>query len=225
MGTETLLPGSTIPLHRHLHHDEVLFVHKGQGRAILEGQTITVVPGTVLFAPRQSWHGLHNTGTGILQITWTAAPAGIEQFFRELAQSGAADPAALQALAQRHGVEFRPEAEPAGRTPDSNRRRRHRGGRGRRPSGVRAEPPTLASPSPPKASATQAPPVSNKPRPKGKSRPHQRTRIKEVYMGGRWVQVTGEGPVIASGKDRPVHLRKSTDQGNQPPAGPLTVPL
>ena len=114
-GTETLLPGAEIPVHRHLHHDEVLFVHKGQGRATLEGEARTVVPGTMLSAPRQAWHGLRNTGTGILQIAWVCAPSGIQEFFRELARSGAAaQGAALQEIAQRHGIEFRPDtAAPA----------------------------------------------------------------------------------------------------------------
>ena len=110
MGTETILPGAAIPVHRHLQHDEVLFVHKGQGRAILDDHTMTVVPGTLLYIQRQAWHGVRNTGTGLLQLMWTVTPPGLEEFFRELSRvSGQADTATIQAIAQRHGIEFRPE--------------------------------------------------------------------------------------------------------------------
>ena len=253
VGTETLLPNAQIPVHRHLHHDEVLFVHKGQGRAILDRRTITVVPGVMVYVPRQAWHGLRNTGTGMLQITWAAAPPGIEEFFREFSRLGApVDATAMQTLAQRYGIEFRPEGD-AGEIraamPKHRHRRRGRSSRGgghmRRPAvpltrpqaaqplltqpsaGAITTPRPLASPttggapsaqprqqvqrpqprrrrgpparsnlaqtsiSPPSAS----PPSGRAPQ-RDRGRRRHRGRIKEVYMGGRWVQVTGEGPVI-----------------------------
>jgi len=252
-GTETLLPGAELPVHRHLHHEEILFVHKGQGRATLEGEAVTVVPGTVLYAPKQAWHGLRNTGTGILQVTWVSAPSGVQEFFRELARAGAAaQGAALQAIAQRHGIEFRLEGvamAPPG--PARRRRRRRRGGRGRQraaapqgqpppptasvapepvptpqpaPAGS-AQPPGRAgsgrrrrrrgrgrggraaaqpqpqAASPQKAETTSAPPPAGRARREG--RRGFRRRVKEVYMGGRWVRVTGEGPVISTESGAP----------------------
>jgi quercetin dioxygenase-like cupin family protein len=142
MGSQTLLAGAAIPVHRHLEQDEVWFVHKGQGRATLEGKTATVVPGVTVYVPRQAWHGLRNTGTGLLQVTWVAVPPGIEEFFRELSRagSGASEAARLQTIqeiAKRHGVEFRAEQETAGDAdlPSSRRprRRRPRHGRGQQP--------------------------------------------------------------------------------------------
>ena len=285
MGTETLLPGAAIPVHRHLEQDEVIFVHKGQGRATLDGKSMTVVPGTMVYVPRLAWHGLRNTGTGMLHITWTAAPPGIEEFFRELARLPAsADAATVQAIAQRHGVEFHPTGEPAGKAVEgaaSGRRRRHRG-RGRH--GARApRPPTPASqgvaspalptapapaahtlphppsqgrrhrrrrrgrsgplpagpqplrttggpPSPPSrplpAPSPGAPssPPRRQPTERGRHRP-RRGRVKEVYINGRWVQVTGEGPVIAPGRERSEPGRKAGRGDDDSPAGPLSVPL
>ncbi len=285
MGTQTLQPGGVLPTIRHLGCDQVLFVHKGQGRVSLEGRSLMVVPGTMIYVPRQTWHSLRNTGTGLLQITWTAAPPGIEDFFRELAQlKDSSDAAALYALAQRHGVEFRSETEsaaapegdqhkrhrgrrggrgrraptsptsppqgqaptapvpvaPAVRPPQaaatpvnqqqpSRRRRRHRGGRGR--SGASAQP------SPAIQSKTAAAPAAHAPAPKqppaakpqragqrpGRGRPH-RSRVKEVYMDGRWVQVSGEGPVIAPGREH-TRDKKPADRDEDTPPGPLTVPL
>ena len=274
MGTETLLPGAEIPVHRHLHEDEVLFIHKGQGRATVGEETMTVVPGTMAYLPREAWHGLRNTGTGVLQATWTAAPAGIEQFFRALSQLGASpDPAAVQQVAERYGIEFRPPGGgPAPQVPSGpGRRRRRRGGRGRqrqrtgqalpsqsrqpshetaaspsaatlpqqaaptttagqrppgqggrrrhrrrqgrergaaqppRPSGSgqgsRPEAVTTPSPPPPAAAPspkTSRPPVQRSPR---RERHHRSGHVKEVYMGGRWIRVVGEGPVISPGRE------------------------
>lgn len=284
----------------------------------MEGRTLTVVPGMTVYVPHEAWHGLRNTGTGILQLTWTSAPAGLEEFFRELSRAGSsADAATIQQIAQRHGVEFRPSAEPdlAGAAPGRGRRRRHRGGKEHRRARV-LKPPltpavsTLASHEPPVASAPvepqgkssfphpsgwgnpsdsvpapsgrhpeQGPPAENRgprrgatppapsaptqtrrrrgrrgrgrghrpaspvaapaarrspaaPKPsatpapsRSRSRPHRRRHVKEVYMGGRWVQVSGEGPVIAPGQERPGPAGQRPPRDDDTPAGPLTVPL
>jgi len=285
VGTETILPGAAIPVHRHLEQDEVLFVHKGQGRATLDGKAMTVVPGTMVYVPRTAWHGLRNTGTGALQITWTSAPPGIEEFFREISQLPAsADAATVQAIAQRHGIEFHPTGEPAEKDAagaGAGRRRRHRGhgrrgARGQRqpapaPASRGASPPGLpaapaqAHPAPPppqppsqgprrhrrrrrrsgapaaaqpvRTTTTPPPPPSapppartpgsparRQPPGRGGQRP-RRGRVKEVYIDGRWVQVTGEGPVIAPGKRRPGSGRGASHGDDDSPGGPLSVSL
>ena len=289
MGTQTLQPGGVLPTIRYLGCDQVLFVHKGQGRVSLEGRSLTVVPGTMIYVPRQTWYSLRNTGTGLLQITWTVAPPGIEDFFRELAQlKDSSDAAAVHTLAQRHGVEFRPEtrSSAAAAAPEGGRRRRHRGRRGgrgrhaqaspaaipqgqvpaasapvappvqppqavatpvnqqssrrrhrRRGGGGRSRPAASAQPSPasqgkiqsPSAPSSAAPkrPPAAKPQRAGqrpaRGRPH-RSRVKEVYMDGHWVQISGEGPVIAPGRER-TRDKKPAERDEDTPPGPLTVPL
>ena len=52
-----------------------------------------------------------------------------------------------------------------------------------------------------------------------------RGRVKEVYIDGRWVQVTGEGPVIAPGRARPGPGRKAGRDDDDSPGGPLSVAL
>ena len=285
-GTETLLPGAEIPVHKHLHQDEVVFVHKGQARATVNDRNVTVVPGTMVYVPRGAWHGLRNTGTGVLQITWTSAPPGLEEFFRELSRlSGPTDFTALQALASRHGIEFRPpEAAPppVPRRGRHHRRRRGRGSRGTsqtaqpRPSG-QAHPGQTAPaemkpvPTTPPASSA-AMPVSAPPRREGRHRrrrgrrggagvpgpqPERRAqggaaapapapspvqppastrresrrgrgrpgRVKEVYMGGRWIRVAGEGPVISGGSEQAQKRGDKRRGDDDTPGGPLTVPL
>jgi len=259
MGIETLAPAAAIPLHRYLSKDEVVFIYKGQGRATLNEKSMTVLPGTTLFIPRQTWFGLRNTGTGLLQFIWTAAPPGIEEFFREMSRLGPkADAATLNSLAQRHGIEFRPAGEtmqPSGHRPH-RRHRRRRGGRGGTPASSVAAPPAPSAPSlapqpsavsalgqphsrrrrrrrhgrpiQPAAAATATPPSqpSKAPPRRPQGRPlHRRGRVKEVYMEGRWVQVSGEGPVIAPGRDRPREGGSRAERDDDTPAGPLSVPL
>ena len=278
-GTETLLPGVEIPSNRHLDRSQVLFIHKGQGRVTLDGQSMTVVPGTTIFVPKQSWWSLRNTGTGLLQFAWVSEPGGVEEFFRELSRAEtSAELAAVQEIAQRHGMELGTEAA-AAPVPEPGRRHRRRrgrgrggatgpsvaraarpgdderraggagapplpqipgvpplqaaagvapvqhapgplppglpapsrqggpagGGRGRRHRGRRggsggspAQPPSVGTaPATPKAGAGRGPRPQAKPEGRRGGRPRRFGRVKEVYMGGKWVRVTGEGPVIS----------------------------
>ena len=206
MGTETLLPGAELPTHRHLDRHEAFFIAKGQGRVTVAGRTTTVVPGTVVVMPRQTWLSLRNTGTGLLQFAWTASPPGIEKFFREVSALGANPaPASLQEVATRHGIELAAvDQVTAAKTPHPGRRRRRR----HSPAGSTA---VLATPQAPLAVAPlpparpQAPRSPRPPRPQVQGRsssrgPARRDHAKEVYMGGRWIQVSGPGPVIAPGR-------------------------
>ena len=252
-GTRTLLRGESIPAQRHLRSDQVWFVHKGQGRAVVETETMTVVPGSVVSIPKGAWHGLRNTGTGVLQVVWTVAPPGLEEFYRELARrGGVADASGLREVAARYGIEFRSNAESAAVVPSrvEGRRRRRRGGRGRGPSiratqeqaqlqpGVTARPAPQPAPGPgarhrrrrpassgqvPRSGSGQAPPAPKGRRPREGGR-HRFGHAKEVYMGGRWIRVSGEGPVIAPGRERSRGPQEGVTKDDTPP-GPLSVPL
>ncbi len=212
MGTQTLSPGAVIPAHRHLYQDEVWFIHKGQGRVTLEGQAATILPGMSVYIPRQTWHGLRNTGTGLLQWAWIGAPPGVEEFLRELSRAGAPSPEALQELGRRHGIEVAKAGElpsptaPAAPVPRRGRRRRRGRGTSHRPQvqatagpPPSAPPATSSRPAPSPAPRLQPPAA---PPPRAAQRPRRshrrRGRVREVYMEGRWIQVTGEGPVISS---------------------------
>ena len=174
-GTETLQPGAEVPVHRQLDRDQALFIHKGQGRMVLNEQILNVTPGKMVFVPRGVWYGLRNTGTGRLQIAWIASPPGLEVFFRECSQLGATPSLeAVQALAQRYRIELRPPSEGAS-SAASPRSRSSRGGRRRRRSRgarVRSELPAARVERRTKSGAPSAVPssVPSSPRSRGRRR-------------------------------------------------------
>ncbi len=206
---QTLLPGALIPPNRHLRTHEVLFIHKGQGRMMVADRSFTVVPGVMVVVPPHTWQSLRNTGTGTLQIIWMATPPGIELFLREFARQGPAlDAAALVQLGQQHGIEFRAATEAPVKPPPRHRRHRrvrHRpfeGPQQRSPQPLSPKPPQPSPPAPPTPKPEQRPPsstTSRPPRERARRVDHRRREhVKEVYMGGRWVKVSGDGPVISS---------------------------
>ncbi len=114
------------------------------------------------------------------------------------AGAGAPSPAVRSAV-QTPAV---PAAQPPAGLPSQpvRRRRRHRrGGRGRSAqtaAGPAATAPTV-SPTTKPSSPPDTKPSAGRDRRPSRNRP-RRGRVREVYMGGRWVQVSGEGPVIST---------------------------
>ena len=226
----------------------------------------------MLSVPKQTWCGLRNTGTGVLQTTWVSAPGGIEALFRELSRAPALDAQTLQSMTERFGIEFQPAGEAPAVAQAAPHHRRSRRGRGRgraRQSAPNASMPAATAaavpvPAPvatpksqepargaPRAEPVTPPPASvgrnperahgqrpwreskgqpvRKPQAPARSGGHRRQRqrpgrVKEVYMGGRWVQVVGEGPMIASGRE-PRERQGPTSKDDETGAGPFSVPL
>lgn len=80
---EQMDPGRKMRIHKHLDNDELIFIHRGQGTLTLGDEIIEVETGAVAFIPRGTWHGLDNTGSETLQMTFQYSPAGFEEFFIE----------------------------------------------------------------------------------------------------------------------------------------------
>jgi mannose-6-phosphate isomerase-like protein (cupin superfamily) len=103
------------PLHLHTREDEYSFVLEGRMGALLGDEVLEAGPGDLVFKPRNQWHTFWNAGEEPCRILEIIAPAGFEQFFKELdAMGGAlnADPEALAALSERYGQEMKPESVP-----------------------------------------------------------------------------------------------------------------
>jgi len=111
MGTQQVLKGVGIPMHRHFAMDETFYVVEGSGTFILEDVRYPIAKGGSIFIPRLAWHGFENPERELL-LLWIMTPAGVEGFFRELGTPpGAPAPPRskdeVNAIARRYGTEFR----------------------------------------------------------------------------------------------------------------------
>src|SRR6476661_1387408 len=103
------------PLHLHEREDEYSFVLEGRMGALLGDDVVEAGPGDLVFKPRNQWHTFWNAGDEPCRILEIIAPAGFEQFFRELSDLGGAinaDPDELSALTARYGLHLKPESVP-----------------------------------------------------------------------------------------------------------------
>ena len=111
MGTQQVLAGVGIPIHRHFQMDEAFYVIEGGGTFILDDARYPIEKGGSIFIPKNAWHGFENAD-GELLLLWIAAPPGLEAFFREVATRPGA-PATprtkeqLNEIARKYGTEFR----------------------------------------------------------------------------------------------------------------------
>ena len=110
-GTQQILRGVGIPIHRHLQMDEAFYVIDGSGTFILNDVRHPIEKGASIFIPRTVWHGFENPD-GELLLLWIVTPAGLEAFFREVA-SPPGVPATprtreqLNQIARKYATEFR----------------------------------------------------------------------------------------------------------------------
>ena len=103
------------PLHRHNREDEYSFVLEGRMGALLGDEVVEAGPGDLVFKPRNQWHTFWNAGDEPCRILEIIAPAGFEDFFRELSDMGGAitaDPDDLTALGERYGLQFQLDSVP-----------------------------------------------------------------------------------------------------------------
>ncbi len=82
--SERMLPGSSIPIHKHLNEDEYFYFLSGEGLFHAEGKEIAIRTGSVAFVPKNTWHGLKNSGSEELVFVFGYTPGGFEDFFRKI---------------------------------------------------------------------------------------------------------------------------------------------
>jgi mannose-6-phosphate isomerase-like protein (cupin superfamily) len=103
------------PLHKHSREDEYSYVLEGKMGALLGDEVVVAQAGDLVHKPRDQWHTFWNAGDEPCRILEIIAPAGFEDFFRELDALGGAlqaDPQELAALNDRYGLEMQPESVP-----------------------------------------------------------------------------------------------------------------
>jgi mannose-6-phosphate isomerase-like protein (cupin superfamily) len=103
------------PLHLHTREDEYSYVLQGRMGAQLGEEVVQAGPGDLVFKPRNQWHTFWNAGDGPCRILEMIAPAGFENFFRDLDALGGAiqaDPDELTELGARYGLQFQLDSVP-----------------------------------------------------------------------------------------------------------------
>jgi quercetin dioxygenase-like cupin family protein len=111
MGTQQILAGVGIPVHRHFEMDEAFYVIEGSGTFILDDVRHPVEKGGSIFIPKNTWHGFQNPDRELL-LLWIVAPPGLEAFFREVATRPGVPPTPrtkeqVNEIARKYATEFR----------------------------------------------------------------------------------------------------------------------
>lgn len=75
LGLNCLDPGQMQAMHTHAGQDKFYFVLEGQGEFRVGGETQTIGPGNIIWAPAGAAHGVANSGAERLVILVGIAPA------------------------------------------------------------------------------------------------------------------------------------------------------
>jgi len=94
LGTQQVIVGTGIPIHRHLKMDETFLVLEGSGTFILNDVRHPFEKGGTIFIPKKSWHGFENPDHELL-LLWVVTPAGLDGFFRDTCAPPGAPPKQL----------------------------------------------------------------------------------------------------------------------------------
>jgi quercetin dioxygenase-like cupin family protein len=69
-------PGEKVrPAHSHPNGEEVIYILRGSGRVMVEGEVKPVREGTAVLFPQGAVHMLHNTGSEEMKVACFFAPA------------------------------------------------------------------------------------------------------------------------------------------------------
>lgn len=111
LGTQQVMVGTGIPIHRHFKMDEAFYVLEGSGMFILNDVSHPFEKGATIFIPKNSWHGFANPDHELL-LLWIVTPAGLDGFFREICNPPGVPPKKLNReqineIARKYATEFR----------------------------------------------------------------------------------------------------------------------
>jgi quercetin dioxygenase-like cupin family protein len=111
IGTQQVMVGTGIPVHRHFQMDESFFILEGSGTFLLNDVRHPFEKGGTIFIPKNSWHGFLNPDHELL-LLWMVSPAGLDGFFRDTCSPPGMPPKQLtreqlKAIALKYGTEFR----------------------------------------------------------------------------------------------------------------------
>jgi quercetin dioxygenase-like cupin family protein len=110
-GTQQVMAGSGVPVHRHLQMDEAFYLLEGSGTVTLNDVSHPFEKGSTIFVPKNHWHGFSNPDHELL-LLWIVSPAGLDGFFRETCNPPGVPPKKLtreqiNEIARKYATEFR----------------------------------------------------------------------------------------------------------------------
>jgi mannose-6-phosphate isomerase-like protein (cupin superfamily) len=82
--TQSLEPGSIVPVHHHETAEQVLFIVSGSGRISLGDKHVDAQAGATVHIPKGVPHGIMNTGDEALTLLEVTSPPGFQEIFREM---------------------------------------------------------------------------------------------------------------------------------------------
>lgn len=111
LGTQQVMAGGGIPVHRHLKMDESFYVLEGSGVLTLNDVPHRFEKGATIFIPRNTWHGFSNPDHELV-LLWITSPAGLDGFFRETCNPPGVPPKQftreqIKEIALKYSTEFR----------------------------------------------------------------------------------------------------------------------
>ncbi len=111
IGTQQVMRGTGIPIHRHFKMDESFLILEGSGTLTLDNVSHPFEKGSTLFIPKNTWHGFSNPDRELL-VLWAVTPSGLDGFFRETCTPPGTPPKQLtqeqiHEIARKYDTEFR----------------------------------------------------------------------------------------------------------------------
>jgi quercetin dioxygenase-like cupin family protein len=82
--TEDMAPGDRIPIHRHPHADELIFIQSGTGRVTLGDKVQEAHAGAIVFIPSDTWIGMENVGKDHLTHIDVWSAPGFQEYMRAI---------------------------------------------------------------------------------------------------------------------------------------------
>jgi quercetin dioxygenase-like cupin family protein len=104
---QTSPPGGGPPPHAHRNEDEIFYVLEGEYEFLQNGEWSKAEPGQAVCGMRGAFHTFRNAGTTEGRMLIFVAPAGLENYFEEIAPlSMPWDLAQLLDISERFGISF-----------------------------------------------------------------------------------------------------------------------
>ena len=100
-------PGAGVPPHVHSREDETFQIIEGKVEFQIGDRTVIAEAGTAVYAPKDLPHGFRVIGDEPALMQILMVPGGLEKMFEEIVHlPPPLDPASVEGICRRHGVEF-----------------------------------------------------------------------------------------------------------------------